>query len=95
MVIDSFECYLTLSDFRTYIYVRNKQTVATRVRQFTYTDFALKIDALTRLYTRLYGNIRESRTCAEIYYRRLFREEKFLNRILKFCPTIIDVFMSL
>ena len=34
---------LTLSDFRTYIYVRNSQTVATPVRIYTYTDFAIEI----------------------------------------------------
>ena len=36
-------CILTLSDFRTYIYVRNSQTVATPVRIYTYTDFAIGI----------------------------------------------------
>ena len=34
---------LTLSHFRTYIYVRNSQTVATPVRIYTYTDFAIEI----------------------------------------------------
>ena len=29
---------LTLSDFRTYIYVQNPKTVATHVRKYTYPD---------------------------------------------------------
>ena len=33
---------LTLSDFRTYIYVRNPKTVATPVRIYTYTNFAIE-----------------------------------------------------
>ena len=44
---------LTLSDFRTYIYVRNSQTVATPVRIYiyTYTDFAIEIWGLNRRLT--------------------------------------------
>ena len=42
---------LTLSDFRTYIYVRNSQTVATPVRIYTYTDFAIEIWASNRHFT--------------------------------------------
>ena len=34
---------LTLSYFRTYIYVRSPKTVATPVRIYTYTDFAIEI----------------------------------------------------
>ncbi len=34
---------LTLSYFRTYIYVRNPKTVATPVRIYTYTDFTIEI----------------------------------------------------
>ena len=34
---------LTLLYFRTYIYVRNPKTVATHVRIYTYTDFAIEI----------------------------------------------------
>ena len=46
----SINC-LTLSDFRTYIYVRNSQTVATPVRIYTYTDFAIEIWAFNRRLT--------------------------------------------
>ena len=42
---------LTLSDFRTYIYVRNSQTVATHVRIYTYTDFAIEIWGFNRRLT--------------------------------------------
>ena len=44
-----YACYyvLTLSDFRTYIYVRNSQTVATPVR----TDFAIEIWGFNRRLT--------------------------------------------
>ena len=37
------ESILTLSYFRTYIYVRNPKTVATPVHIYTYTDFAIEI----------------------------------------------------
>ena len=45
MLHGSFFHVLTLSDFRTYIYiyVRNPKTVATPVRIYTYTDFAIEI----------------------------------------------------
>ena len=39
--------FLTLSYFRTYIYVRNPKTVATPVRIYTYTDFAIEIWGFT------------------------------------------------
>ena len=42
-ILDQGFQILTLSDFRTYIYVRNSQTVATPVRIYTYTDFAIEI----------------------------------------------------
>ena len=42
---------LTLSDFRKYIYVRNKQTVATRVRKFTYTDWNRNMGASNGHFT--------------------------------------------
>ena len=42
---------LTLSDFRTYIYVQNSQTVATPVRIYTYTDFAIEIWGSNRHFT--------------------------------------------
>ena len=38
---------LTLSDFRTYMYVRNPKIVVTPVRIYTYTDFAIEKWALT------------------------------------------------
>ena len=46
---------LTLSYFRTYIYVRNPKTVATPVRIYTYTDFAIEIWGFTGVYKTLYG----------------------------------------
>ena len=42
---------LTLSYFRTYIYVRNPKTVATPVRIYTYTDFAIEIWGFYRSLT--------------------------------------------
>ena len=42
---------LNLSDFRTYIYVRNPKTVATPVRIYTYTDFAIEIWGFYRRLT--------------------------------------------
>ena len=42
---------LTLSYFRTYIYVRNPKTVATPVRIYTYTDFAIEIWGFNRRLT--------------------------------------------
>ena len=37
-VTDDLASELTLSDFRTYIYVQNPKTVATPVRKYTYPD---------------------------------------------------------
>ena len=42
---------LTLSYFRTYIYVRSPKTVATPVRIYTYTDFAIEIWGFYRRLT--------------------------------------------
>ena len=45
-----FVC-LNLSYFRTYIYVRNPKTVATPVRIYTYTDFAIEMWGFYRRLT--------------------------------------------
>ena len=50
-LIQSYSNVLILSDFRTYIYVRNSQTVATPVRIYTYTDFAIEIWGFNRRLT--------------------------------------------
>ena len=50
---------LTLSDFRTYIYVRNPKTIATPVRIYTYTDFAIEIWGF---YRRLTDTLRYNHT---------------------------------
>ena len=42
---------LTLSDFHTYIYLQNPKTVATPVRIYTYTDFAIEIWGFNRRLT--------------------------------------------
>ena len=42
---------LTLSNYRTYIYVRNPKTVATPIRIYTYTDFAIEILGFNRRLT--------------------------------------------
>ena len=43
--------FLTLSYFRTYIYVRSPKTVATPVRIYTYTDFAIEMWGFYRRLT--------------------------------------------
>ena len=42
---------LTLSYFRAYIYVKNPKTMATPVRIYTYTDFAIEIWGFYRRLT--------------------------------------------
>ena len=46
---------LTLSDFRTYIYVRNPKTVATPVRIYTYMDFAIETWGFTGIQKTFYS----------------------------------------
>ena len=55
---------LTLSDLRTYIYVRNPNTVATPLRTYTYTDFAIELWGFYRRLTDTlrYHHMRCSRT---------------------------------
>ena len=50
---------LTLSYFRTYIYVRSPKTIATTVRIYTYTDFAIEIWGF---YRRLNDTLRYHHT---------------------------------
>ena len=60
-------CFLTLSDFRTYIYVRNSQTVATPVRIYTYTDFSIETWGFNRRLTdtlRYHHTIHTRCSCA-------------------------------
>ena len=55
-----FRLLLTLSDFCTYIDVRNHETVATPVRIYTYTDFAIEIWGFNRRLTKILFKIQDS-----------------------------------
>ena len=75
--------YLTLSDFRTFLYVRNPKTVATPVRIYTYTDFAIEIWGFYRRltdtlrYHHTYVSIRTCfRSAAGSHFKHVYQPKK-------------------
>ena len=84
---------LTLSDFRTYIYVRNSKTIATPVRIYTYTDFAIEIWGFNRHLTdNLRYHQHEVFTCFRLLGNQHVYQSGEKSSLLKFFVVFCEFF---